>query len=95
MDHDEIVNLFHMIDTDGSGYIEPSELATLAPGVDLEQLINELDADGDGRISLAELEKGLDKITKAGERRESCDIITDTPEYQEEKFHKKLVRRYV
>lgn len=64
--HDDIAELFRMCDSDNSGFIEKAELSSIIPGVDnitLERLIQELDCDGDGRISLPELEKGLHKLT--------------------------------
>lgn len=66
LNHEDITELFHLCDADSSGYIEKAELGSIVPQIDnltLERLMQELDCDGDGRISLAELESGLHKLT--------------------------------
>ena len=68
LNHNDVAELFRLCDSDNSGYIENAELSTILPQVDnikLERLIQELDCDGDGKISLPELEKGLRKLTSA------------------------------
>lgn len=68
LNHNDVAELFRLCDSDNSGYIEKAELSTILPQVDnitLERLIQELDCDGDGKISLPELEKGLRKLTSA------------------------------
>lgn len=66
MSSEDIKELFNLCDVNNSGYIEKSELKNIVPNADcmtLEKLLEELDTDGDGRISLEELEKGLYKLT--------------------------------
>ena len=66
MSHSDIKELFHLCDVNNSGFIEKPELKTVIPNADcatLERLLTELDCDGDGRISLKELENGLHKLT--------------------------------
>ena len=63
---DDIKELFLLCDVNNSGYIEKTELKTIIPNADcatLERLLTELDSDGDGRVSLQELEDGLHKLT--------------------------------
>lgn len=61
----DVREIFRLCDTDGSGYLEKSELHSVLPHIDnneLDELLSELDTDGDGKISLSELEKGLHKL---------------------------------
>ncbi|XP_067934071.1 ras and EF-hand domain-containing protein homolog [Watersipora subatra] len=66
MGHEDIKELFHLCDANNSGFIERSELKSIVPGADsatLENLLTELDCDGDGKISFQELADGLHKLT--------------------------------
>lgn len=66
MNDNDIKELFALCDANNSGYIEKQELNTIIPNADctsLQRLLDELDSDGDGRISLQELETGLHKLT--------------------------------
>lgn len=68
MSHDDIKELFLLCDANNSGFIEKPELKTIIPNADndtVERLLRELDCDGDDKISLQELEKGLHKLTSA------------------------------
>ena len=55
--HDDLRKQFAHLDRDGSGYIEPLELLAGMGGGDLsraKQIIEMMDLDGDGRVSLEE-----------------------------------------
>lgn len=68
MNHAGVEDLFSQWDEDKSGYIEKSELQTAIPNADrqtVDQVLKVLDNDGDGKISLQELEDGLHNILGA------------------------------
>lgn len=57
----QLGRLFHACDLDGSGYIDQDELASICSELsvtDLSDVFQQLDKDGDGRISIEEFAKG-------------------------------------
>lgn len=62
----KLQQLFWACDLDGSGYIDQSELATVCTDLSTDELNNvfeELDTDGDGRISVDEFAHGFKEIS--------------------------------
>lgn len=71
-DNDQAEQLFSIIDLDGSGYIDQSELAHICgdlPPDELKEIFQELDKDGDGRISHDEFKVGFKDVYKNVKRR--------------------------
>lgn len=71
-DNDQAEQLFSIIDLDGSGYIDQSELAHICgdlPPDELNEIFQELDKDGDGRISHDEFKVGFKDVYKNVKRR--------------------------
>ena len=64
---DKIKQIFNLFDTDGNGYIDKSELKFTFQELKLsdnefDNLIKEVDIDGDGRISASEFEVLMQKF---------------------------------
>lgn len=62
-----VAALFNTCDVDSSGYIEKEELQLLVPHVgtaQLDELLQILDTDGDGKISRAELANSLQQLQR-------------------------------
>lgn len=60
-------SLFFTLDKDGSGFIEPFELAECCSElsqIELDDLFEKLDNDGDGRISIRDFREGFRKISQ-------------------------------
>ncbi|XP_052821855.1 ras and EF-hand domain-containing protein homolog [Octopus bimaculoides] len=85
--------LFWACDLDGSGYIDQSELATVCTDMSTDELNNvfeELDTDGDGRISVDEFAHGFKEISssllqKSRERRRKslADLMDEEDIFKE------------
>ena len=92
MDQNDIHELFMLCDTNNSGFIEKEELHSIAPHLDgqgVDELLSDLDTDGDGRISLAEMKAGLEKIVRVGSLME----MTNNKINIKQKAKQKLLRR--
>lgn len=71
-DNDQAEQLFSIIDLDGSGFIDKSELAHICgdlPADELNEIFLELDKDGDGRISHDEFKVGFKDVYKTVKKR--------------------------
>lgn len=92
MDQHDLHELFMLCDTNNSGYIEKEELQSIVPHLDsqaVDELLQELDEDGDGRISLAELKAGLEKLVRVS----SLVEIANNKINIRQKTKQKLLRR--
>ncbi|XP_071181991.1 ras and EF-hand domain-containing protein homolog isoform X1 [Mytilus edulis] len=83
--NDHAEQLFSIIDLDGSGFIDESELAQICgdlPLDELKEIFQELDKDGDGKISHDEFKVGFKDVYKNVKRRRhsskaSADDVPD------------------
>ena len=63
----QIGTLFKACDLDGSGFIDEQELASICPDLtpeEIKDVFQELDADGDGQISISEFSDGFKGISE-------------------------------
>ena len=86
---EQLEGLFSACDLDGSGYLDENELAAICPdlsGDEIAAVFQELDKDGDGRISVREFENGFKSIgetllnlsrKKRRQRLESVESLDD------------------
>lgn len=61
-DTDEINQIFRIVDSDGSGYLDRNKLQLVCPhlsSTEIDLIFNDLDADHDNRISLKEFTVGF------------------------------------
>ncbi|GAB1598925.1 ras and EF-hand domain-containing protein homolog [Argonauta hians] len=89
----KLQQLFRACDLDGSGYIDQSELATVCADMSTDELNNvfeELDTDGDGRISVDEFTHGFKEIsgtllqlTRERRRKSLADLMEEEDIFKE------------
>lgn len=63
-----IDQLFHICDTDNSGFIDEKELSAICPDLSQDEvryIFQELDRDGDGEITIAEFSSGFQDIRES------------------------------
>ncbi|CAF3357177.1 unnamed protein product [Rotaria sp. Silwood1] len=66
-DIDDINEIFRIVDSDGSGYLNKEKLQHICPHLspsEIEIIFNDLDTDHDNRISLKEFTNGFKELIK-------------------------------
>ena len=71
-DTDDINEIFRIVDSDGSGYLNKEKLQCICPYLspsEIDIIFNDLDTDHDNRISLKEFTHGFKEVIEPRDRR--------------------------
>ncbi|CAF0765198.1 unnamed protein product [Adineta ricciae] len=73
-DTDDIAEIFQLVDSDGSGYLNKDKLHSICPhlsSAEIDVIFNDLDTDHDNRISFAEFTSGFKDLIKSNDNHRS------------------------
>lgn len=72
--NDDIDQIFQIVDSDGSGYLNKEKLQLVCPhlsAVEIDIIFDDLDTDHDNRISLTEFTQGFQQLIQPSDKQHS------------------------